>query len=77
MSKKSDGGQAFPFVTDDDKAEHLTVEWGMSLRDWFAGMALQGLLAMCAGENVNPGTAEKAAEVAYEHADAMLNERNK
>lgn len=39
-----DGGQAFPVrYTVDDDAELM--EWGMSLRQWYAGMALQGILS--------------------------------
>ena len=44
---------------------------GMSLRDWFAGQALAGIAAH--GED-GP---EYSAKSAYEHADAMLKERNK
>ena len=47
---------------------------GMTLRDYFAAAALQGLIA------ANPGltaTAEFLAADAYGIADAMLEERNK
>lgn len=54
---------------------------GMSLRDWFAGMALQGLLAnsFYAEQNHKNECVDKntAARVAYIHADAMLAERTK
>lgn len=43
-TKHEDGGPAFPTVS---ASVHLP-HHGMTLRDWFAGMALQGLLA-------NPG----------------------
>ena len=45
----------------------------MSLRDWFAGMALQGWLA-------NPtlkGTVEGYTKDAYVYADSMLTQREK
>lgn len=43
-----------------------------NLRDWFAGMAMQGLLAHIVGvENAN-GRASKYAERSYQYADAML-----
>ena len=43
---KDDGGPAFPNTAKPMTGE--VTEWGMSLRDWFAGKALEGLLA-------NPG----------------------
>jgi hypothetical protein len=49
----------------------------MTLRDYFAAQALQGLLAMCAGEHIGSGTPAEAARYAYKHADAMLTERDK
>lgn len=44
----------------------------MSLRDWFAGMALQGLLAHVIGVEGANGRASKYAERSYQYADAML-----
>ena len=46
---------------------------GMTLRDWFAGQALQGLI-------VNPATVSPTVPIsvrAYELADALLAEREK
>lgn len=47
---------------------------GVPLRDWYAGMALMGILA-------NPGriggSAEEAAATADHYADAMLQQREK
>lgn len=45
---------------------------GMTLRDWFAGMALQGLLAHVIGVQNANGSTIKYAERCYEYADAML-----
>ena len=47
---------------------------GMSLRDWFAGMAMSGDYPASVG---NPRTANNFAKEAYRLADAMLVERNK
>lgn len=58
MSK--DGGAAFPHELSD----------GISLRDWFAGMALQGLLA----GQWHEGTPNNC-KTAYRIADAMLAEK--
>jgi hypothetical protein len=65
-----DGGSAFPVVQ-----QHLDnpLEWGMSLRDYFAAAAIQGILA---AEDGFPDSVEYAAEVAYNVADAMLAERS-
>lgn len=62
----NDGGPAFPmsYHPEGNSADHQ----GMTLRDWFAGMALAGLLA-------NPhvgGDVGAAARGAYMHADAMI-----
>jgi len=66
--KKDDGGCAFPFVAKDYESDP-----GMSLRDWFAGMAMMGIYA-------NPSsTIFKQVEIAsdaYRAADLMLEVRN-
>ena len=55
MSKQNDGGPAFPIpnASDMDGYVYAPQSEGMSLRDWFAGMALQGFLSYsdhyCAG----------------------------
>ena len=76
------GGPAFP--SDWKEFHPLTGEQvvseqfpGMTLRDWFAGRALEGDLANPAE---GPWTAEQARTLAYrcyKFADAMLTERNK
>ena len=45
---------------------------GMTLRDWFAGMALQGILA---GTPDSICTIDEYANEAYQYADAMLKKR--
>jgi hypothetical protein len=60
------GGPAFP-VND--------VYRGMTLRDWFAGMAVQGLFAALPVTNALDMTYEDVAGKAYRMADAMLKER--
>ena len=49
---------------------------GMTLRDYFAGQALVGQIAACAGETPYPSR-DRAAKQAYEYADAMLKARTK
>jgi hypothetical protein len=41
---------------------------GMTLRDWFAGLAMHGLLS-------GPGSNDQRAAFAYQQADAMLKAR--
>ena len=78
MSETKDGGPAFPqwdghaFTGDPQQ-----LQGGMSLRDWFAGMALQGLLAMCVERGLKDGDEILATEYAYRYAAAMLAEREK
>jgi hypothetical protein len=45
----------------------------MTLRDWFAGQALAGLMA----SNLNEQSAKTLALLSYEQADAMIDERQK
>jgi uncharacterized protein YodC (DUF2158 family) len=65
--KIDDGGPAFP-------VSQFSTEHGMTLRDWFAGMALQGILAH---PGIEPDDANRngSSELAYEFADAMLKAR--
>ena len=66
MSSNTDtGGQAFPLLF-----THATTQEGMTLRDYFAAKAMQGMLA-------DPNTPEiiDIAGAAYEVADAMLRAR--
>ncbi len=46
---------------------------GMTLRDYFASKAMNGLISM----GGNQGTPQECAKYAYEYADAMLEERTK
>ena len=66
MASKSDGGQAFPTMS---PTEYIP---GMSLRDWFAGQALTGIMARTEWK-----LAFLPARLAYQIADAMLAAREK
>ena len=69
---------AFP-IAHDDRPGAYPAEPGMSLRDYFAAKALQGLLAN-PGCDYTPMTATAQAQSvadAYGLADAMLQERDK
>ncbi len=60
--KATMNGQSTAFPTDIDD--------GLTKREWFAGMALQGLIA-CETVMVS-GDATELAKFAVEHADALL-----
>jgi hypothetical protein len=50
---------------------------GMSLRDWYAGMAMQTLLALHANQSWSDRLQpDQVAEQAYDMAESMLQERN-
>lgn len=70
MSKIEDGGYAFP-CGPDDKAG-WSAEYGMSLRDWFAGQALAGCFSGNDWLDEVFRQKEVLAAHAYEIADAML-----
>ena len=78
MSDKYNGGPAFP----NDPDVHLRSDaecaalQGMTLRDWFAGKAMQGLLAQSIGSAYTSPHSDAAA-YAYAMADAMLEAREK
>lgn len=71
MTKKDDGGQTFPHSDDAP-----VVPWqGMTLRDWFAGQALTGIMAARRPDPYSGFTPTISAQ-AYALADAMLKARD-
>jgi len=70
MDNINDGGPAFPIDPEhgvSHKGEIYRATMGMTLRDWFAGQALAGLLA-----GTLPPAIPMMADDAYKQADAML-----
>ena len=72
MSKANDGGPAFAgSIGNVPAGQWASAHQGMSLRDWFAGLAMNGYLA-----NSNGGDdIEGRVVYAYEVADGMLRAR--
>lgn len=68
-----DGGPAFPVT----REHYDDSEPGMSLRDWFAGMAVAGALNSQAAEVRLRLVPESLAREAYALADALIAERGK
>jgi hypothetical protein len=66
--KIDDGGSAFPGSADTAEG-HQMREYGMSLRDWFAGQALAGMQSQYKAGRLRH---DYAATDAYAFADAML-----
>jgi hypothetical protein len=66
-TRVDDDGYAFTHNEKDDDGSHYHSHCGMSLRDWFAGQALTGILAY-SNSSMNAGLAKSA----YALADAML-----
>jgi hypothetical protein len=83
MSNSKDfAGSAFPYpmVTGPESDEcHQVGESGMTLREWFAGMALQGLLANggVATRQGDNDYRDATARAAFAYADAMLAQSKK
>lgn len=94
MTEKTTGGPAFPgpYVNENGALEALWKQGGMTLRDYFAAKALQGLLAMersgeyFTEEGVEAGPNEDGtlfahtefiADEAYSIADRMLAARRR
>ena len=70
MSDTNTGGQAFPAAAFGD-GTHIN-RHGMTMRDYFAAKAMQGLLS----DSEVSGTPEEFAIRAYNMADAMIYARN-
>lgn len=86
MSEQDNGGPAFPQSVSADGLVRFDPDWcGMSLRDWFAGLAMQGACANAEfaaevrswAEAKGRNGQRHVAEHVYELADAMLAERSK
>ena len=87
----NDGGSAFPWqvvVNPGSKSPfsgrtmpkdemEMNIQVGLTLRDYIAVRAMQGILSQ-AGEKAWPSnTPEALAQCAYQTADAMISEREK
>ena len=75
MSTINDGGPAFPHSIEDTYEPSTT---GLSIRDYMAAKAMQGMWANAAVLSQLPGGGLEAptlANMAYEQADAMIKAR--
>lgn len=79
MQNKTDGGAAFPVEFNHiPKGSTLTTSNhpGMSLRDWFAGMAMGSVIQTSVRLGIAK-TDEDISSYCYGLADAMIREREK
>lgn len=73
MTEKDTGGPAFP----SPEMAGCVPEWGMTLRDHFAGLAMQAMIAKGTENtrNRNAAGVPVISKFAYEYADAMIEAR--
>jgi hypothetical protein len=75
MSVGKTGGPAFPHSYEVMPDRELHTYSGMTLRDWFAGQAMVGILAN--DSDPSPEQVPHIVASAYTLADAMLSQREK
>lgn len=72
---KSDGGSAFPVSVEIMSITGGFGGQGMTLRDFFAAKAMEGIIASYSGQDIPLPNCEHTAMEAFEYADAMLSAR--
>jgi len=81
MKDDRTGGPAFPIDFRSFNGVNTIPKDGMTLRDWFAGQALQGFCANVGvglhSEQIRTWIGDATARDAYSYADAMLTEKDK
>lgn len=81
MSDNPPNPPAFPVEGNytSDVGQIYPIDYGMSLRDYFAGRAIPSVIRMCVTDQLENGETveELFARKAYQVADAMLAERSK
>ena len=83
--KRDDSPPAFPRPCSEDRKNGdqpdgnstIAESDGMTLRQWYAGQALAGILAAHAEEGVNLPSDKEAASMSFQYADAMIEESRK
>ena len=81
MTTHDDGGSAFPRAPFEFTDISSGLRWsekeqrGMTLRQWYAGLAMQGILA--SGQAVQDGTTKGYATLAVQQADVLIEELKK
>lgn len=71
------GGSAFPMLGSVAYNSDWSIDPGMTLRDYFAAKAMQGILVNTERNEFSFGKVDEIASKAYELADEMLRAREK
>lgn len=71
--EKETGGPAFPYEERNMDGMPVRDYFGITMRDYFAAKALQGMLASCTGWS--EGQQERLAKCSYAMADEMMKAR--
>ena len=68
------GGFVYPIYLNGDSPTAHAVDYGISRRDWLAGMAMSGLVVATGSDkdSMHPKTALEVARAAYHIADVMI-----
>jgi hypothetical protein len=68
------GGFVYPVYIDEDHPSRRVANYGITRRDWLAGLAMQGLVSNMATDtsSMHPVTALEVARQAYHVADLMI-----
>lgn len=76
MTTNRDGGPAFPMPAGPEPRVNTATHYneGMTLRDWFAGQALMGIMARGVTPKVN-GKEVSIEDAAYAMANNMIDRR--
>lgn len=76
----NDGGPAFPWEDYHETTGLPGPHSGMTLRDWFAGQAMKGIIEACTNANLHHSAqtpdAELIAKWSVEQADALISKLN-
>jgi hypothetical protein len=67
--------KAYPYMHKHPTSGQTTMSDGMDLRDWFAGLAMQGVISNLE-EIFTPEEFNGLSEMFYQMADAMIKARN-
>lgn len=68
------GGFVYPVYIDEDHPNRGVADYGITRRDWLAGLAMQGMVSNMSVDksSMHPVTALEVARSAYHVADLMI-----